>query len=91
MREAERRHLDRGPVIIKSMHGYPHHAYGIQLSGTRRRPHGDKMFAAVCQLGLEGIVSKRLDAPYKSGPSKAWLKIKNPKAPAATRAADGTF
>jgi ATP-dependent DNA ligase len=23
--------------------------------------------------------------------SKAWLKIKNPKAPAATRAIDGTF
>jgi hypothetical protein len=35
--------------------------------------HGDKMFAAVCQLGLEGIVSKKLDAPHKSGPSKAWL------------------
>jgi hypothetical protein len=27
----------------------------------------------------------------KSGPSKAWLKIKNPKAPAATRVIDGTF
>jgi bifunctional non-homologous end joining protein LigD len=53
--------------------------------------HGDKLFAAACQLGLEGIVSKKLNAPYKSGPSKAWLKIKNPKAPAATRAADGTF
>jgi ATP-dependent DNA ligase len=39
----------------------------------------------VCQLGLEVIVSKKLNAPYKSGPSKAWLKIKNPKAPAATR------
>jgi hypothetical protein len=25
------------------------------------------------------IVSKKLDAPYKSGPSKAWLKTKNPK------------
>jgi bifunctional non-homologous end joining protein LigD len=70
------------------MHGYPHHAYGIQLRETRRRPHGDKMFAAVCQIGLEGIVSKKLDAPYKSGPSKAWLKIKNPKAPPATRAAN---
>jgi bifunctional non-homologous end joining protein LigD len=52
---------------------------------------GVEMFKAVCQLGLEGIVSKKLNAPYKSGPSKAWLKIKNPKAPAATRAADGTF
>ena len=38
-----------------------------------------------CKRGLEGIVSKRLDAPYKSGPSKIWLKIKNPKA------ANGTF
>src|SRR5262245_7528293 len=53
--------------------------------------HGDRLFEAVCELGLEGIVSKKLDAPYKSGPSKAWLKIKNPKAPAATRATDGTF
>ena len=53
--------------------------------------HGDKLFAAVCKIGLEGIVSKKLDSPYRSGPSKAWIKVKNPKAPAATRAADGTF
>jgi ATP-dependent DNA ligase len=45
----------------------------------------------VYDLGLEDIVSKKINAPYKSGPSKAWLKIKNPKAPAATRAIDGTF
>jgi len=49
------------------------------------------MFKAVCKLGLEGIVSKKLDAPYESGPSKAWLKIKNPKARAATRSVDGRF
>src|SRR5262249_6046604 len=53
--------------------------------------HGDKLFAAACNLGLEGIVSKKLNAPYRSGPSKIWIKIKNPKAPAATRAIDGTF
>jgi bifunctional non-homologous end joining protein LigD len=52
---------------------------------------GVEMFKAICKLGLESIVSKKLNAPYKSGPSKAWLKIKNPKAPAATRAKDGTF
>jgi ATP-dependent DNA ligase len=49
------------------------------------------MSKAICKLGLEGIVSKKVNAPYKSGPSKAWLKIKNPNAPAATRAIDGTF
>jgi bifunctional non-homologous end joining protein LigD len=65
------------------------HGRGIQYVDAEG--HGDKMFDAVCQLGLEGIVSKKLDAPYKSGPSKVWVKIKNPEAPAATRAADGTF
>ena len=28
-------------------------------------------------MELEGIVSKRTDAPYRSGPSKMWLKSKN--------------
>jgi ATP-dependent DNA ligase len=44
-----------------------------------------------CKLGLEGIGSKRITAPYRSGPSRAWIKIKNPKAPAAMRVIDGTF
>ena len=52
---------------------------------------GEKMFAAVCRIGLEGIVSKRLNSVYRSGPSKTWLKVKNPKSPAATGAEDGTF
>jgi ATP-dependent DNA ligase len=46
---------------------------------------GVEIFKAVCKLGLEGIVSKNLNAAYKSGPSKAWLKIKNPKAPGRQR------
>ena len=52
---------------------------------------GAEMFATVCKHGLEGIISKKLDAPYRSGRTKAWIKVKNPKAPAATRAIDGTF
>ncbi len=52
---------------------------------------GDKMFAAACKLGLEGIVSKKLDAPYRSGPSKTWIKVKNPKAPAAIGVIEGGF
>jgi bifunctional non-homologous end joining protein LigD len=66
------------------------HGRGIQYV-EYAEGHGDKLFAAACSLGLEGIVSKKLDAPYESGPSKAWLKIKNPKAPAATRAIDEIF
>jgi bifunctional non-homologous end joining protein LigD len=66
------------------------HGRGIQYV-EHAEGHGDRLFEAVCKLGLEGIVSKKLDAPYKSGRSKARLKIKNPKAPAATRAIDGSF
>ena len=50
-----------------------------------------EMFAAVCKLGLEGIVSKKINALYRSGPSKTWIKVKNPKAAAATGVLDGTF
>jgi len=52
---------------------------------------GAQLFRAICHIGFEGIVSKKLDAPYRSGKSKAWIKVKNPNAPAATRAADGAF
>jgi ATP-dependent DNA ligase len=40
---------------------------------------------------MEVIVSKKLTSAYHSGPSKAWIKVKNAKAPAATRVLDGTF
>jgi hypothetical protein len=39
-------------------------------------------------MGLEGIVSKRLTAPYKLGPSRDWIKVKNPDSPAMIRARD---
>ena len=38
---------------------------------------GKAIFEAVKKLGLEGIVSKRAKAPYRSGPSRNWLKTKN--------------
>ena len=37
---------------------------------------GPTMLAHCCRMGLEGIVSKRRDAPYRSGRSDAWLKSK---------------
>ena len=38
---------------------------------------GPTVFEHVCRMGLEGVVSKRTDAPYRSGPSKTWVKSKN--------------
>ena len=39
--------------------------------------NGAVLFKQACAMGLEGIVSKRALSPYKSGPSKFWLKTKN--------------
>ena len=49
---------------------------------------GALVFSAACQLGCEGIVSKRLGSPYRSGRSSHWVKVKNPKAPAVKREAE---
>lgn len=49
---------------------------------------GAIVFEHACRLGCEGIVSKRLGSPYRSGRTSHWLKVKNPKAPAVTREAE---
>jgi len=48
----------------------------------------DVVFRHACKLGLEGIVSKRLGSPYRSGRSRDWVKMKNPNAPAVKREAE---
>jgi bifunctional non-homologous end joining protein LigD len=64
------------------------------LGRAKRRPirfvehltgDGPTVFAHVCKMGLEGIVSKRVDSRYRSGPSKVWLKTKNPESAAVRR------
>ena len=37
---------------------------------------GDAVLLSACRMDLEGIVSKRLDAPYQSGRSESWGKSK---------------
>lgn len=42
-------------------------------------PSGTALFEAAVDAGLEGVVAKRLDAPYRPGArSGAWLKCKQP-------------
>ena len=49
---------------------------------------GPTVFEHVCRMGLEGIVSKRTDAPYRSGPSETWVKTKNPASETVRREDD---
>jgi bifunctional non-homologous end joining protein LigD len=37
---------------------------------------GATFFKIVCERGLEGMVSKRIDLPYRSGRTSEWLKVK---------------
>lgn len=37
---------------------------------------GEDLYAAVSNLGLEGVVAKKEDSPYKAGYSPLWLKIR---------------
>ena len=38
--------------------------------------NAEAVLASACKIGLEGIISKKLDAPYTSGRSDRWLKAK---------------
>jgi bifunctional non-homologous end joining protein LigD len=38
--------------------------------------NGTLFHRAACEHGLEGIVSKRPDAPYRSGRGRGWLKVR---------------
>ena len=38
---------------------------------------GPTVFEHACRLGAEGIVSKRADGTYRSGPCAVWIKIRS--------------
>jgi bifunctional non-homologous end joining protein LigD len=63
---------------------------GIELA-EHTDEDGATVFRHACATGLEGIVSKRLSAPYRSGPSPDWIKVKNPDSPAMVRHREGTW
>jgi bifunctional non-homologous end joining protein LigD len=63
-------------------------AAGIRFNEHCDDLPADIVFRHACKLGFEGIVSKRLGSPYRSGRSRDWLKMKNPNAPAVKREAE---
>jgi bifunctional non-homologous end joining protein LigD len=41
-----------------------------------RNEQGEKLFREACARGLEGLVAKRADSPYRAARSRDWLKLK---------------
>ena len=84
----------------EDLRGTPIELRKATLKGLLRRTHsgvafnqhfaadGDTVYRHACALGCEGIVSKRLGSPYRSGRADVWVKIKNPAAPAVKREAE---
>jgi len=86
--ELDGRDLRREPIenrkdllakLLKGSH------LSIVLNEHFEEEDGAAVYRAACQLGCEGIVSKRLGSPYRPGRSPHWVKVKNPKAPAVPR------
>ena len=49
---------------------------GLLRLSTYRLTEGERLYADACRRGWEGLIAKRLAAPYTHGRSKDWLKFK---------------
>jgi len=58
---------------------------GIFLSEFEQGEISPDLLRAACRMGLEGLVSKHRDRPYRGGRQKHWTKVKNRKHPAMSR------
>jgi bifunctional non-homologous end joining protein LigD len=61
---------------------------GIFVAPFEQGEIGPDLFDAACRMGLEGLVSKHRERPYRAGRCDHWLKVKNRKHPAFSRVAD---
>jgi bifunctional non-homologous end joining protein LigD len=73
--------LDRKAALARLLR---HTKAGILLN-EHIAEDGLTVFAHACQLGAEGIVSKKVDGAYQSGPCRVWIKVRNPASIAVQR------
>jgi bifunctional non-homologous end joining protein LigD len=49
----------------------------LRFNPHRNGEHGEELYREACEKGLEGVIAKRADSPYRSGGrSRDWLKLK---------------
>ena len=71
--------------LERLLRGRPH---GIFINPFETGAIGPDLFHAACNMGLEGLVSKRGGSRYRGGRSKDWIKVKNRNSPAMNREMD---
>jgi bifunctional non-homologous end joining protein LigD len=71
---------DLRPLSLADRKQRLHELLGAQIGPLRYVSHfeaaGRTVLESACRMSLEGIVSKRLDAPYSAGRGGGWLKSK---------------
>jgi bifunctional non-homologous end joining protein LigD len=65
---------ERREALARLMAGVDSIQFSASVAGD-----GGIVFAHTCELGLEGIVSKRAGSRYQSGASRNWLKCLSPE------------
>ncbi len=68
--------IERKQALAQLVAAAGYHPGGIVRYSDHIAGQGPEVFEQSCGLGLEGVISKRADAPYRSGRSKLWLKMK---------------
>jgi ATP-dependent DNA ligase len=58
---------------------------GIFIAPFETGEIGPELFRAACNMGLEGLVSKRRHSRYRGGRQPSWIKVKNRSHPAMER------
>ncbi|TGS09762.1 DNA ligase D [Mesorhizobium sp. M2E.F.Ca.ET.209.01.1.1] len=66
--------VERKQVLAELLGRQPEDS-ALRFSDHFHEP-GKVMLQHVCRMGLEGVVSKRADAPYRSGRGLTWIKSK---------------
>ena len=88
--ESDGDNLRREPIEARKsrlLRALRHHKPALQYN-EHIHTEGELVFYQACQMGLEGIVSKRRGSPYNSGRSQHWRKSKNPASEAVRREAE---
>jgi len=67
--------LEERKARLRTLLGRPNVRERIRFS-DHVEGDGKKFFKHACRLGLEGIISKRRDQPYRPGRNGGWLKTK---------------
>jgi bifunctional non-homologous end joining protein LigD len=66
---------DRRGVLAQLLAGSPGGRILLSETIDIKEPP-ELLYLHACELGMEGIVAKRIDAPYRSGRVQTWVKVK---------------